>query len=957
MANSNQMVDVFLNSKVHEFLRSRQIYEKGHECSLTAMGDHKGKWFVSDADYPQFLDILHDHLVVRRLRPMNLVEQRKPDGITPLTIDLDFHYPVEKALTRAFTQDMIQAFINEILNVLKEYFEMKGRIRFFVTLRPQPYLERKNKKEIKDGIHILCPDFTLNAELQAFVRHKVLEADAVTKSFKETGYINKDDNVFDKMMVGPKANGWMFYGESKADIPPYELKYIFKYVPTSGRFSQESIENYAARDILQTLSIRYNLAAPLLVREALKESVYKQIAEWAKPKVVAPAAAGENELVDANPGLWEPYMHDIKPESELDLIRNLTKECLSANRADEYDTWIKVGWCLRNIDTSDEMFLTWMEFSKKSVKFAGNDIAQLRRQWANGSMKRDNSSSKLTAGSLHFWARQDNPEQYKKIMGDNIINYIRKVGSTFKGGTHHHVASIMKKLFHERYICSIDNRSTEWFEFREHVWVHIPQGMKLKEHIHNDVATLVSEARAAVRSMSATCKNEEEYKRMNEDLAKLLDFEKNLYSANFKDSIMKECVQLFYNEQFIKLLNQDPYIIGCANGVLHLRHILTDDKGKLIKYQPTLMPGRPTDYVSLQLGVTPDGRDPIEYVPYNAADPVQGEIMDFFRKLFPADDLREYVLTIAAGCLEGANKEQCFYIMTGSGGNGKSKFTDLMSSVFGQYAGSLSTTALTRKRPESGAANPDIMGIKACRFIDMKEPDENEPINSARMKQFSGEDLVEARGLFKDQERFKIMGKIFMACNRMPPIHSMDGGTWRRIRVIPFDSRFVNPSETPVDLTNHIYPRDDMMDEKLKQWRIPFFSLLVHYYETRYCPNGVKKIPEVVMQASNNYKNSHDSFGKFLAARVRRVPGYDEPPMFPKLWAVYRNWQLEENSSGKKLTQNEFRIRLNETFQVPSDGKTYKHIRIFGSDEDAEEYDKELEKIEEEGEAEDEAEA
>ena len=91
--------------------------------------------------------------------------------------------------------------------------------------------------------------------------------------------------------------------------------------------------------------------------------------------------------------------------------------------------------------------------------------------------------------------------------------------------------------------------------------------------------------------------------------------------------------------------------------------------------------------------------------------------------------------------------------MTGSGGNGKSKFVGLMLSVLGQYAGSLASTALTRKRPESGAANPDIMSIKGSRFVEVKEPDEGEPLNTARMKQFSGEDLVEARGLFKDQEK------------------------------------------------------------------------------------------------------------------------------------------------------------------------------------------------------------
>jgi hypothetical protein len=36
------------------------------------------------------------------------------------------------------------------------------------------------------------------------------------------------------------------------------------------------------------------------------------------------------------------------------------------------------------------------------------------------------------------------------------------------------------------------------------------------------------------------------------------------------------------------------------------------------------------------------------------------------------------------------------------------------------------------------------------------------------------------------------------------------------------------------------------------------------------------------------------------------------------------------------------KIRLNELYQVPADGKTYLHLRLFYSDEEAEEYDKEM---------------
>jgi P4 family phage/plasmid primase-like protien len=547
----------------------------------------------------------------------------------------------------------------------------------------------------------------------------------------------------------------------------------------------------------------------------------------------------------------------------------------------------------------------------------------------------------IRMGSLKMWARNDNNQEYKKIMDGDILSFITKTAITFKGGTHYHVAMMILKLFPDIYKCAVDGRSTEWYEFKNHIWNSMPNGLLIKTRITDEIANKVDTARHSLKMPDDTDPEyENKYKAFLENMTKLLKLQENLYNATFKDSVMKEAVQIFYDEEFTKQINQNPYRLGCANGVLHLREPIFDESGKAIRYKPTLYPGVAEDYVSMCIGAK-GSLGAINYVPYDPADPIYVEIMDFFTKLFPSRDLRDYVLDLCAGCLEGANKEQCFYIMTGCGGNGKSKFVELMCSVMGQYSGSLSTTALTRKRPDSGAANPDIISVKGCRFIETKEPDEGEPLNSARMKQFSGEDLVEARGLFKDQESFKITGKIFMSCNRMPPVHSMDGGTWRRIRVIPFDSRFVDPNEIPVDEANHVYARDDLMDEKLLSWRVPFFSLLVHLYETRYSTGRIK-VPPVVMQACENYKGNFDSFGKFHKSRMRKLAGWDEPPTFQDIWKAYRTWHADENPTGKKLSQNELKIRLNEIYQVPADGKTYKHIRLFFSDEEVEEFDKEV---------------
>ena len=943
--------DTYHNHDLRKFLDERRVTTKqGNEVSMTGMGVHKGSWFVSDAEYPKFLDLMYTYLFEDEFRPNNFVEQRKGDGIAPLLIDLDFKYNKEKNLQRTFTEKHINDFVTEVIKILKEYFDLKDRpyLRFFVSLRPQPYLDTKTKNDeekIKDGVHIVCPDFSIGKEHYGFLRDKLLESKALEQSFEDTWYTNKPEKIFDECM-GNKQ-GWFFYGESKLDIPPYMLHSVIKYNPKTGKVSSQDKGEYTPRQLLEVLSIRYSLHKPLSVADAHKDEIEKAVYKAKNPVVATVPQPSPSELTGILPMLVDSFNMIVTTEDEIALAKRFALECLSAERADSYDSWMRVGWCLYHIDQSEDMFKTWMKFSEKSGASASNNIDALRRDWMKGTMRRVNGSMEIRMGSLKMWARNDNPEHYKKIMDGDIISFITKVALTFKGGTHYHVAMMIRRLFPDMYKCAVDGRSTEWYEFKNHIWNHMPNGILIKALITNEdgnaVTSKVDSARNSLVVPDINKMTQQEFdekmKNYSDNMSKILKLQENLYNATFKDSVIKEAVQLFYDQEFTNQINQNPYKLGCANGILNLKEPFFNEEGKALKYKPTLHPGVAEDYVSLCVGQK-GSLGPINYVPYDASDPIYVEIMDFFTKLFPAQDLRDYVLTLMAGCLEGANKEQCFYIMTGSGGNGKSKFVELMCSVMGQYSGSLATTALTRKRPDSGAANPDIISVKGCRFIETKEPDEGEPLNSARMKQFSGEDLVEARGLFKDQESFKITGKIFMSCNRMPPVHSMDGGTWRRIRVIPFDSRFVDPNEFPVDEANHVYARDDMMEEKLLSWRVPFFSLLVHLYETRYCVGRIK-VPSVVMQACEAYKGNFDSFGKFHKSRMRKVAGWDEPPQFNDIWKAYRNWHTDENPSGKKLSQNELKIRLNEIYQVPADGKTYKHIRLFFSDEEVEEFDKE----------------
>jgi putative DNA primase/helicase len=231
--------------------------------------------------------------------------------------------------------------------------------------------------------------------------------------------------------------------------------------------------------------------------------------------------------------------------------------------------------------------------------------------------------------------------------------------------------------------------------------------------------------------------------------------------------------------------------------------------------------------------------------------------------------------------------------MQGPGSNGKSMIENLMEATFGDYGTSMSTTVFTRKKPDSGSANPDIVTVKNRRYIHMGEPDDAEKINTAIMKQYSGGDRVTARGLFEDQDKFVITGKIFMSCNDLPTVSKMDNGTWRRIRVIPHVAIFKDAGDPLINPEKNIYEKDLSLEHKLKNFRTSFLALLVHYYDTRYLVHGLKE-PECVSAASNRYKEENDVFMMFFNDIFVKQPGAG-PITSKQVKSAFTDWKKQGN--------------------------------------------------------------
>lgn len=207
-----------------------------------------GCYFVKNEDYEEFLRLHHNHVFVHG-KPSTLLERHV--SYSPILIDLDFRY--KPATTeRVFTKDQVYAFVKTYADGFFKFLEHKESIRFFVELKPAPTFEKDLKK---DGIHIICPDVTLDYNTLFTLRKYLLEQN-IMSAFP--GFLNPPADCFDERVI--KTNNWFLHGATKVGKAQYDIAYCFIADPDGG--FDETAWDESNRDFTSLFSIRYNRETP-----------------------------------------------------------------------------------------------------------------------------------------------------------------------------------------------------------------------------------------------------------------------------------------------------------------------------------------------------------------------------------------------------------------------------------------------------------------------------------------------------------------------------------------------------------------------------------------------------------------------------------------------------------------------------------------------------------------------
>ena len=928
MKSSLNAFDNFL--KLHQRSQLDTTISTHTRIPNKAYNIYGGSYHIPDDKINDFWNYYYDKIFENGNREY-MTERQYTDVPSPLLVDLDFkyHFSVD---TRQHNDAVIHNIVEWYVDMMSQYVELKTNdLSFNIYITHKQKINQIPEKELsKDGIHIL---FGINVDftIKQIVRTKAIEALSII--CQDLPLINSMEDVID-LTISRGTTNWQVYGSRKPGNDPYLLTHHIhvSYSPDEDKFiySYLDINQFDLKHNIQELSAR-NLNRPEfnINPDKMEEyNLFKQKNNKINKNKNNTQHDNNNQDPESNDICGKhniklvPY-HQINNQNtlkeQIDLIlNNLPLDEYYIKETHDYaqilpDTFYRAGgshenntklaFALKNTD--NRLFLSWVMVRSKASDFLYSDIPNLKKRWDNSFniCSKDN----LTRRSIMYWAKQENPSGYQRILEQTSEYFINQ---SLIDGSDWDIAMVLYQLYKDKYICA-NTEHKIWYQFINHRWVK-DQGNSLRVVLSSEIYKLYEKIYKIQGNEFKKIKDSYEQNTANKstsDITKLelleikqkMENAKDKYilisniisklkNAPSKNHIITEAAALFYDHNFIIKADSNPMLLCFTNGVWDFSTF-------------TFRIGFPQDYITKCTN--------IQYIPTEELDPdIVRQVQTFMSQLFISPGLNTYMWEHLASCLVGGNKHQTFNMYIGSGSNGKSKLTDLMSKCFGEYKGSVPISLVTDKRPAIGGTASEIINLKGVRYAVMQEPTKScSQLNEGVMKEITGSDPITARGLYKDSETFTPQLTLVVCSNILFEINSTDNGTWRRIRICKFGSQFVDPEDIADTIANNhgnstgIFIRDYELDRKIVDWAPTFMSTLVSIYLRT---KGSVTDCEDVLSESKKYRDSEDILSNYITDNIEIIPANEIDPTNPgigikAIFAHFKNW-FQESGINKKLS-------------------------------------------------------
>lgn len=620
---------------------------------------------------------------------------------------------------------------------------------------------------------------------------------------------------------------------------------------------------------------------------------------------------------NANNNNLETEIEDLEKEYEdLEKVKGLIN-ILTINESDNRDSWITIGMCLFNIlEDKKEAFNIWDKFSRLSKKYNASDIQE---QW--NSFK----DNKKTIKSLFYYCKN-----YKikfNLWKKTYLN--QKELDLTKIYEENNFQEHTIKLLNSEYF---DLDISEWFlkEYENQFIyydnkIYAYNGKFWEKHsdksiIFNIIGNLYNKLAPVYEKLikDIDVEYEQGHSTVKEYLANCL----KLCKKKLKTTAGINSTNEFIINQITKndnLFDLNENLLCFTNGTYDL------DSG-------IFRESNPLDYITLCT----------QYDYYKSTQVEIDFVFEYLNKIMSCSKKRDILLLALASGLRGITMEK-FFILTGAGRNSKDTLiTYIMQNVLGTYYYLGNTGCITNIIKEG--VNVALANLENKRFVVFNEPSEKETIKISTVKQLSGVNRINTRGLYSSKTDIAICPSMFLMCNDIPKLDTVDEAIKERLVIISFNSLFREADyfvENDVEVgKNDIFLADDSVKDKnfISKMKMPFMNILLDYFKILK-NNGFKlgTLPDSIKNENKKYLINSDEFTSWLNSCYIKTNDKND---ILKLKDIYKNYKQSDlydnlNKNIKRETNFDYlkekikknpnlRILYHERKQI--NGKDYRNI-------------------------------
>jgi putative DNA primase/helicase len=283
-----------------------------------------------------------------------------------------------------------------------------------------------------------------------------------------------------------------------------------------------------------------------------------------------------------------------------------------------------------------------------------------------------------------------------------------------------------------------------------------------------------------------------------------------------------------------------------------------------------------------------------------------------FLDLFQPEANKRRTIQQYSGMSLTAQPVQRVMFHTGTGGNGKSVYLEVLSRVFGDglSVGVPAETVSGQVQNNPSAPTPDIARCYAKRYLRIAELPKDAPLKAETIKKLTGGERWPVRTMYKGYFEFKPTAKPHMSGNGEPKFDGADGGMKRRLIIVEWSVTLAEEQHRDFeDVVSEIVAESPGILNWLIAGALDFLN------------NGLI-ISEDVLKTTADHFAEMDPCGQFIAAHVRPDPG-GEGVTGRAMYEAYKAW-CEVNGTAKM-----FETRFGLTMKKKLKRDDTKRVRVY----------------------------